>query len=153
MNFKRKRDTDQEAPKKAALGEKEKMLWASSNDWPLYNHPEGGTVKITPWGLLRQYENPQTGEMCTKFEDTSFSEMSFVPQTQSLELPTTPMSLNMLSSLRASPGPQISPETEQYVLDGYGRQLEDNSNQYGQEQENLFGIEDEDCSEHDVQMS
>lgn len=149
MDFvnKRKRDAPEPDTKKikAPFGEKEKELFSLSEEWPVYNLPEGGTVKITPWGSLRLWTDPQTGETITRFEDASFSDLAFQtanvgtmggsyyngPQGQNhasaqpnacYELPSTPMSLNMSSN--SSPAPEnmtFSPtsEAELYVVDGY----------------------------------
>lgn len=32
----------------------------SEAEWPQFIHPEGGIIKITPWGTLRQYVDPVT---------------------------------------------------------------------------------------------
>ncbi|SGZ56919.1 CIC11C00000004856 [Sungouiella intermedia] len=149
MSFvnKRKRDASEPESKKtkALIGEKEKELYTLSEEWPVYNHPEGGTIKITPWGSLRQCVDAQTGETITKFEDASFSDLTFPAANvgafgrqnwqsgQNIagaqgnpyyELPSTPMSLNMSGSSRSSPVPDkvsFSPscEAELYVVDGY----------------------------------
>lgn len=163
---KRKREAPEPDMKKtkALVGEREKELYELSEEWPVYNHPEGGTVKITPWGSLRQYVDPQSGQNVTKFEDASFSDLSFAnaAHNQYYELPSTPMSLNMSSSSRSSPDPEkitFSPncEAELYVVDGYrsgglgnGPGAVNGANnvaghavgqqQFGQEQEHYFGM-------------
>lgn len=170
---KRKRDAyDSECKKsKAQVGERERELISLSNEWPLYNHPDGGTVKITPWGSLRQYIDPETGELVTRFEDVTFSNYSFAmspsnSDNQFYELPSTPMSLNATNSARSSPalGEQMrfspSSEVEQYVVDGYRNHDSKNiSGQaveqplFGQEQENYFGmVENEDSDMNNDSM-
>lgn len=149
MSFmnKRKREAPEPETKKtkAFVGERERELYSLLEEWPVYNHPEGGTVKITPWGSLRQYIDQNTGETVTKFEDCSFSELTF--PTQQYELPSTPMSLNMSTSLRSSPMPEklFSPssEAEQYVVDGYrdgAAAGQSGHQQFCQEQEHYFGM-------------
>ncbi|GEQ71018.1 hypothetical protein JCM33374_g4699 [Metschnikowia sp. JCM 33374] len=170
MSFvaKRKRDTepDQKKPK-AAFGEKEREVLSQSNDWPMYNHPDGGTVKITPWGSLRQWVDPVTGQSNTKFEDASFSDVSFAMSpsnihNQCYELPSTPMSLNHPNSGRSSPANgdrfHFSPtnEAELYVVEGYGQQREPSSGftpQYAQEQENYLGMEENEDYSDDTTMN
>lgn len=150
---KRKRDTPEDRKKMAKLTERELHEVTTSNEWPIYNHPEGGTIKITPWGALRQFM--VNGEMVTKFEDVTFSDYDFgqlnvqiqQPQLQPQmnhqnEMPTTPMSLSV--SNRSSPAPDdihISPscEAEGYVVDGYR-----GDQQFGREQEHFFGMMDQD---------
>lgn len=153
MSFvnKRKRDAPEPDSKKtkASLGDNEKELYSMSDEWPVYNHPEGGTFKITPWGILRLWVDAQTGETTTRFEDSSFSDLTFPttnygavssgnwqnghnghntvngnPPNTYYELPSTPMSLNMSGSSTSSPVPEnmtFSPncEAELYVVDGY----------------------------------
>lgn len=143
---KRKREAAEPDSKKvkAPLGDRERELFAQSSEWPVYNHPDGGTVKITPWGSLRQYTN-DAGETVTRFEDVSFNDYSFAMSpgnfsNQCYDMPTTPMSLSM--STRSSPVPErmFSPtcDAEQYVVEGYSR-----PQQYAQEQENYFGMEND----------
>lgn len=164
MSFvnKRKREAPEPDMKKskAVVSEREKELYSLLEEWPVYNHPEGGTVKITPWGSLRQYVDSNTGEVVTKFEDASFSDLTFPNAAQNpyFELPSTPMSLNMSNSSRSSPMPEKLPfspssEAEQYVLDGYRNggatsQMGVNNaagqavgyQQFSQEQEHYFGM-------------
>lgn len=149
---KRKRDAPEFECKKskAQVGEKERELISLSQEWPIYNHPNGGTVKITPWGSLRQYVDPQTGEQVTKFEDITFNDLSFAlsaTNTDNLfyELPLTPMSLNGSSSVRSSPAlgdVMFSPtnEAEQYVVEGYRHGEAAVQPLFGPEQENYFGM-------------
>lgn len=152
---KRKRDAPGEDTKKpkALIGEKERELLSQSSEWPLYNHPDGGTVKITPWGSLRQWVDPATGENRTKFEDASFLDLLFEmspnnSNNQCYELPSTPMSLNPTSSSRSSPGPgdrfafSPSSDAEQYVVDGYRGREHIGQQQFAQEQENYLGMDD-----------
>lgn len=158
MSFvaKRKRDAEPEQKKpKAAFGEKEREILSQENEWPVYNHPDGGTVKITPWGSLRQWTDPVTGLTNTKFEDASFLDVSFEMSpnnvnNQCYELPTTPMSLTGPNSGRSSPHSgerfNFSPtnEAELYIVEGYGQpQTEQRPTQeYAQEQEHFLGMEE-----------
>lgn len=149
---KRKRDASEVECKKAKaqVGEKERELISLSGEWPIYNHPNGGTVKITPWGSLRQYVDLQTGEQVTRFEDVTFNDLSFASSAtnsdnQIYELPQTPMSLNGLNSARSSPAigdMRFSPsnEAEQYVVEGYRRGEAAEQLLFGPEQENYFGM-------------
>uniref|UniRef100_A0A0L0NXG6 Uncharacterized protein n=1 Tax=Candidozyma auris TaxID=498019 RepID=A0A0L0NXG6_CANAR len=162
MNFspaKRKNECDEErkkAPK--TLSEADLHAVTSLNEWPVYNHPQGGTIKITPWGALRQYI--ANGETVTRFEDVSFTDYDFgvaapcppvavvgpVSQ-QPLEMPSTPMSLGLKCS---SPAPEVrvSPwcEAEGYVVDGYRGEQGEQGEQRGfeREQEHFFGMMDQD---------
>lgn len=132
----------------AKLTERDLYAVTSSNEWPLYNHPEGGTIKITPWGALRQYT--VNGEMVTRFEDVSFNDYDFSnipppqpPMVNQGEMPTTPMSLSV--SNRSSPAPgemQVSPscEAEGYVVEGYRGEQRG----FEREQEHFFGMMDQD---------
>lgn len=142
MNFaaKRKREAlEPEAKKtKAVMGDRERELVSLSLEWPIYNHPDGGTIKITPWGSLRQYTN-EAGEMVTKFEDVTFNDYSFAmspsnSDNQYYDMPTTPMSLSVSS--RSSPVPC---EAERYVMEGFSQAPP----QFAQEQENYFGMEEQ----------
>lgn len=157
---KRKRDGPEADCKKtkALIGDKECEAMAQSSEWPMYNHPDGGTVKITPWGSLRQWTDPVTGEANTKFEDASFQELSFAmsqnnAHNQFYELPSTPISLNPSSSSRSSPVPMesfnYSPSSlaEQYVVEGYR-----SGQQFAQEQENYLGMVDEEYSDNNDSM-
>lgn len=154
---KRKRDACEQDVKKFKnlLENDEKALYSLSDEWPMYNHPDGGTVKITPWGSLRQYVDGQSGETVTRFEDSSFADLSFA-SSQCYDLPSTPMSLNATGSSRSSPTPEnmmLSPscEAELYVVDGYranGEHPAQESHstagqgvgQFSQEQEHYFGM-------------
>ena len=49
----------------------------SETEWPQFIHPDGGIIKITPWGTLRQFVDPKTNETITKFEDCSLEDYSF----------------------------------------------------------------------------
>lgn len=161
MNFsKRRRDEVEPDLKKTKnlVNEKEHLEFTSLNEWPVYNHPEGGIVKITPWGSLRQYPNPVNGEMVTKFEDISFLDYLFEsPHTanvyDNVVLPQTPQSIypgsdsiSRCDSLSPSHAPdriRITPsdETELYVMDGYQ-----------QEHENYFGMEEMEAKVEDAEM-
>lgn len=141
-----------------------------ADQWPVYVHPEGGTVKFSPWGSIREWVDPVTGQAGCKFEDTNFLASTFdtsitiqVLQKQKYELPTTPLSLGGTTPSNASPTPpdriQYSPssEAEQYVVEGYSvaARKEKGRDRYVQEQENYFGMgEYEDYSENgDVMMA
>lgn len=137
---KRTFDGEEDRKKVAKLTERDLEAVTTSNEWPIYNHPEGGTIKITPWGSLRQMV--VNGEMVTRFEDVSFSDYDF-SQHKPSEMPTTPMSL----SVRSSPAPgemQVSPscEAEGYVVDGYRGDRGERG--FGREQEHFFGMMDQD---------
>ncbi|KAJ8143539.1 hypothetical protein OY671_003341 [Metschnikowia pulcherrima] len=167
MSFvaKRKRDAEPDSNKKPTFGEKEQEILSQTNEWPMYNHPDGGTVKITPWGSLRQWIDPATGQANTKFEDASFSEISFAMSpnnvhNQCYDLPTTPMSLNPSSSSRSSPAPDrfnFSPtnEAELYVIEGYGQKQANAgfTQEYAQEQEHYLGMEESEDFSDDTAMS
>lgn len=164
---KRKLDEESDAKKaKAFLNAKEREEYTTSNEWPVFSHPDGGTVKITPWGSLREYVNPLTGEKQTKFEDLGFQDMDFashLPKNSYGKMgntngapahnvyPSTPQSMcntgnsspaveNNTDNLRLSPGD----EAEQYVLNGYEH------NQYPQEQENFLGMDEHDLEYDDA---
>lgn len=146
---KRKRD-DVEVHQKKARGAEEgdQQAYSTSEEWPVYSHPEGGIVKITPWGSLRQYQDVN-GNMVTKFEDMGFQDYAFAPQNTAAptyEFPTTPQSM-----CQSSPAPglglahdkiELSPldEAEGYVREGYGNE---EWQRYGQEQENYFGMNED----------
>lgn len=164
---KRRRDEEPEQKKpKAAFGDKEREVLSQSNDWPMYNHPDGGTVKITPWGSLRQWTDPVTGLANTKFEDASFLDVSFEMSptnvhNQCYELPTTPMSMNASMSGRSSPAQRenfnFSPsnEAELYVVEGYKQSREQGQKpvqQYAQEQEHYLGMEESEDFSDDTAM-
>ncbi|KAK6199254.1 uncharacterized protein RJT21DRAFT_121561 [Scheffersomyces amazonensis] len=154
MNFassKRKRDEfDPDLKKvKNLINEQDKAEYTTSNEWPVYAHPEGGIVKITPWGSLRQFTNTETGQQIAKFEDVSFSDISFdtsntddIYNPMNTSLPSTPQSLynqnmtnpsnqcptnttnNYNASARHPHHPQypvlsVDDEVESYVVDGY----------------------------------
>lgn len=138
MNSKRKRDDIEGDVKKT---KNEDVV--SSNEWPMYAHPDGGLVKITPWGSLRQYTDPITGELISKFEDTSFHEHQFnmanmnaevddmsIDPTSSQVMPPTPQSIQQCQLL--TPSNNYS-DAESYVLNGYEG--------FNQEHENYFGME------------
>lgn len=125
-----------------------------SDQWPVYVHPEGGTVKFSPWGSIREWVDPVTGQAGCKFEDTTFVNSTFdlcapLPASQGYELPTTPMSLGGATPCRLSPAPtellHYSPtsEAEQYVVEGYGQKpRRETTDQYAQEQEHYFGMDE-----------
>lgn len=73
----KRRIEESQSCKKKNIDEVTQQLYSSSNDWPVYNHPDGGIIKITPWGSIRQFE--LNGEMVTKFEDMSFTDYNFTP--------------------------------------------------------------------------
>lgn len=158
LTTKRKRDANVSDTKKTKnlLSEKERQEYATSNEWPVYNHPDGGTIKITPWGSLRQYQD-SNGQNVTKFEDLSFQDYSF--EGSKLNniyefMPNTPQSLCQ----NGSPSPdriKLSPgdEAEHYVINGYEEVSPISENKEGfinhepyfsQEHENYFGMEQQD---------
>ncbi|ABN67908.1 predicted protein [Scheffersomyces stipitis CBS 6054] len=166
MSFtpKRKRDDADPDTKKSRNDLDKPADYTTSDEWPVYNHPDGGIVKITPWGSLRQFTNPVNGEMVTKFEDLSFSDYSFDPSntdvydvSQYESLPSTPQSLynnhqyhqNPRSNQNGNPNIRLSPnsEAESYVVDGYKGITPPPQNsdvhQFEQEQENYFGMNDQ----------
>lgn len=121
-----------------------------SDEWPVYAHPQGGAVKITPWGCLRQYTDPVSGQPITKFEDSTFSKYAFEtpaspiasrssPLPQDMyddivmsDLPPTPQSIHYAP--HATTNLELSPssEAEGYLRDGYS--------DFHQEQEHYFGM-------------
>lgn len=152
--------------KKKNLDELTHQLYSTSNEWPVYNHPDGGIIKITPWGSIRQFE--LNGEMITKFEDMSFTDYNFTPaiknsknpvsppsHPQDQHLPQTPQSIQ---SLRLSP----CDEAENYVMKGY-QSLGSSSSpnvpsanddfQFAREPEHYFGMMDDlELHENDMVM-
>lgn len=181
MNFasKRKRDEHDSDVKKIKNDIEGEVGLATSNEWPVYSHPEGGIVKITPWGCLRQFPHSEDGHLVTKFEDSTFMDYQFQPQRSQYEqsqyqqaylqsqqqsnmsyesMPSTPQSLyqsqpstgvsargptaytqNPSSPIKLSP----SDEAEGYVMTGYQMETPPCQEQYGQEHEHYFGMEDE----------
>lgn len=148
---KRKREEDDEAKRAKQVSERAAI---EGQDWPVYNHPEGGVVKITPWGSLRQFVNDK-GETVTKFEDKEFHDLRFEPQDY---YPQTPQSL--YPATNPLPVPQaktfglfdLSPsnEVEGYVMDGYNRGYNGLTpppqQQFEREHEHYFGMGDEDVT-------
>lgn len=154
----RRDDADSDTKKtKSFINEKERLEVTTSNEWPIYAHPDGGTVKFTPWGCLRQYVD-NSGETVTKFEDMSFQEYMFNSNKNNniyQFTPSTPQSINQVS-MSPSPGElklSLSDEVENYVINGYQRMtpppaFPNISNgyqpeQYAQEHENYLGMEQE----------
>lgn len=161
MNCKRRRDDLEAETQKLknyiTENDKDNAVYSTSNEWPIYSHPEGGLVKITPWGSLRQFTNPETGELITKFEDSSFQDQSFnmanlvyeqmynvahnsmnvdTPERAESQMPPTPQSIQQCklstpTPVRMYPGDEV----ETYVLNGYDG--------FNQEHENYFGMQDE----------
>ncbi|ODV69741.1 hypothetical protein HYPBUDRAFT_159590 [Hyphopichia burtonii NRRL Y-1933] len=148
MNFttKRKREDIEPDSKKTKnyINDEQKELYTTSNEWPVYQHPDGGIIKITPWGILRQVKDEKTGEYKTNFEDQSFGDVIFQLENSNEiyhnNIPTTPQSLYQDKS--PSDGIKLSPsdEAELYVMDGYQQQ------QYQTEQEHYLGMEDEEMN-------
>lgn len=162
--------------KKKNIDEVTQKLYSSSNDWPVYSHPSGGIIKITPWGSIRQFE--LNGEMVTKFEDMAFSDYNFTPaicNTKTLNTMTSNSSLNSsnvvnqqaqaseatyndlpqtpqsIQSVRLSP----REEAENYVLRGYENdqfQYNNGNNQYTKEPEHYFGMIDDDYEDNDMSL-
>lgn len=123
----------------------------SEAEWPQFIHPEGGIIKITPWGTLRQYVDPVTQETITKFEDCSLEDYSFKLENieRIYQTPNTPQSIYQKTghTLRLSP----SDDAEGYVIEGY-REIQPlvevlpqgNRGQecFQPEHENYFGMND-----------
>lgn len=163
MNFasKRKREEAEPDTKKVKnfINEKERQEFSSSNEWPIYNHPDGGIVKITPWGSVRQFVDA-SGNTVTKFEDVNFQDISFANSHAGAvyDMPSTPVSMSHAANGYSSPstydadGIKLSPsdEAENYVINGYGGQNANNGQQFQQEQENYFGMEDHDLEYDDM---
>lgn len=132
-----------------------------SDDWPVYGHPQGGTVKITPWGCLRLYLDPILGQEVTKFEESTFSTIDFgtpvspeasPQQSQSeytprdvdmSEMPPTPQSIHYRRAIVPSPF-EFSPssEAEGYLREGYMSHSSP-AQEYSHEQEHYLGMDDE----------
>lgn len=146
-NGKRRRDDEEEDLKRSRMSIERQ---AEELEWPIYNHPEGGIVKVTPWGILRQYTDAN-GNAITSFEDKDFSELKMEPP-ETLYYPLTPQSF--CPTHNALPPPQakqfgqfqLSPsnEVEGYVVDGY--QLTTPPQQYEQEHEHYFGMDEGDIT-------
>lgn len=166
MSSKRK-FTDSESNKKKVIDETTQKLYTTSNEWPIYNHPDGGIIKVTPWGSIRQFKI--NDETVTKFEDKNFQDYSFTPSFNPLEVdyPQTPQSIQ--SPIKLSP----SDEAEQYVMQGYDntemeleslnqqqqqppqqQQHYNNPQQFHQfqEHENYFGTIDDEYNDNDIIM-
>lgn len=165
---KRNLDTSEELKKKN-IDEITQKLSLENNDWPIYNHPNGGIIKITPWGSIRQYES--NGETITKFEDMNFSDYDFtnLPLPYNNQIPqqnqfgknlTTMSSMNSLNNnsndmdydieyqneyeLPQTPQSiRLSPsdEAENYVIKGYTEQ--NFQQEFSKEHENYFGMMDD----------
>ncbi|EMG47636.1 hypothetical protein SBY92_004670 [Candida maltosa Xu316] len=134
----------------------------SEAEWPQFVHPDGGIIKITPWGTLRQFVDPITQETVTKFEDCNLANYSFTSETieKIYQTPDTPQSIYNRNyngngrALRLSP----SDEAEGYVIDGYikgdssvevspQQQQQQHSHSQGcfqPEHENYFGMDGDD---------
>lgn len=166
--------------KKKNIDEVTQKLYSTSNEWPVYSHPNGGIIKITPWGSIRQFE--LNGEMITKFEDMAFSDYNFTPaisNTKNLNTMTSNSSLNSslnsnnvvsqtiqttqptyndlpqtpqsIQSIKLSP----SEEAENYVMKGYENdqfQYNHNNNQYTKEPEHYFGMIDDDYEDNEMSL-
>lgn len=140
----KRRHYDNEPESKKVRPELEQAAYSTSDEWPIYNHPEGGVVKITPWGSLRQYLHPISGQPVTKFEDMSFQDHSFNQAASEQQyVPSTPQSMCPQSSDTPSPdGMRFGSEAEQYVVDGYTQPtpLQNSQEEFHQEHENYFGM-------------
>lgn len=88
---KRRFDDDEVSNKKnrPEILDEAKLKITTSNEWPIYAHPQGGSIKITPWGALRTYVM-EDGEEVVKFEDTSFSEYSYIDDNNDTDVPRPP---------------------------------------------------------------
>lgn len=132
----KRRHTEADQDTKKVRTDLEQQVYSSSDEWPVYNHPEGGIVKMTPWGSLRQYVNPLNGQMMTKFEDKNFQDHTFNQNAEQLSLyvPSTPQSMCPTSSDSPSPAEHLklspSHEVEHYVMDGYQQQQQQQQQLY-----------------------
>ncbi|CAK7892452.1 hypothetical protein CAAN1_01S10088 [[Candida] anglica] len=164
MSSKRRFQENQPETKKFRNEIEQLQEYSTSEEWPIYNHPEGGIVKITPWGSLRQYTHPITGQMVTKFEDMNFQDHSFNQNAiQTNYAPSTPQSMCPTSSDSPSPAMKLSPgdEVENYVVEGYQQHQHAQAPvptpatqaQFQQEHENYFGMasEEEDFQDNSAQ--
>ncbi|AOW30516.1 hypothetical protein I503_05151 [Candida albicans SC5314] len=132
----------------------------SETEWPQFIHPDGGIIKITPWGTLRQFVDPKTNETITKFEDCSLEDYSF--KSESIEklyqTPNTPQSIyhnagqdNIIhtphNGNRNLSGLIISPESEVegYVVDGYRQQQQQQQQPQQQQQQHQQFHQQRDC--------
>ncbi|CAH6718246.1 hypothetical protein CLIB1444_01S02410 [[Candida] jaroonii] len=118
---KRNLDATEELKKKN-IDELTQKLSLENNDWPIYNHPNGGIIKITPWGSIRQYES--NGETITKFEDMNFSDYDFInlPLPYKNQVPQPQQNpfgrnLNTMSSMNS-----LSNNSDNYDMDYDGYQ-------------------------------
>lgn len=119
----------------------------STTEWPQFIHPDGGTVKLSPWGSIREFIDPKTNETVTKFEDCNFEEYSFKSETveKLYQTPDTPQSLyhrptnqsgdynnhNSTGAVATNSSNSrftLSPsnEVEGYVVDGYDQYRNNN---------------------------
>lgn len=163
----KRRFEDSGQMKKKNIDEVTQQLTSNSNEWPIYSHPDGGVIKITPWGSIRQYE--VNGEVVTKFEDMSFNDYDFSAASAAVaaaaaaakntnngndsmgvnenynELPQTPQSIQ---SIRLSP----SDEAEQYVIRGYEADGLNNEfpDQYAKEPEHYFGMANDQYADEEM---
>ncbi|KAG5419523.1 hypothetical protein I9W82_003291 [Candida metapsilosis] len=140
---KRRNDNDFETNQQRFKTMTQEEAINSTTEWPQFIHPDGGIVKISPWGSIREYVDPKTNETVTKFEDCNFEEYSFKSETveKLYQTPDTPQSLYQRSSNQSNESGAtvgggggggggssnhqftLSPsnEVEGYVVDGYGR--------------------------------
>ncbi|RCK65330.1 hypothetical protein Cantr_01071 [Candida viswanathii] len=132
----------------------------AETEWPQFIHPDGGIIKITPWGTIRQYTDPITNEPITKFEDCNLEDYSFRLENieKIYQTPDTPQSIYNKKggrALRLSP----SDDAEGYVIEGYRelqlaeilpkllQQQQQQHQQFLPEHENYFGMTDEEHME------
>ena len=139
---KRRNDNDFETNQQRFKTMTQEEAINSTTEWPQFIHPDGGIVKISPWGSIREYVDPKTNETVTKFEDCNFEEYSFKSETveKFYQTPDTPQSLYHRSSNQSNESGSavgcggggggssnhqfmLSPsnEVEGYVVDGYGQ--------------------------------
>ncbi|KAG7195044.1 uncharacterized protein KQ657_004158 [Scheffersomyces spartinae] len=96
-NSSKRRFDDEEVTNKKTRPEildEVKLKITTSNEWPVYAHPQGGSIKLTPWGTLRTYLKDD-GEEVVKFEDTSFSEYSYIDDNNDTDTPRPPPTANL----------------------------------------------------------
>ncbi|CAK9442310.1 uncharacterized protein LODBEIA_P60530 [Lodderomyces beijingensis] len=126
----------------------DETLINSDPEWPQFHSPEGGIIKITPWGVIRQSIDPHTGEiLSTKFEDSTLSELQFTnAKTEALYSmpPSTPESIELHHQ------PSISSLQSEHIVKEVRFSDHHQEHQYGVEQENYFGMNDYSLEDDDT---